>query len=99
MCSRRRWTPVALTVGSWRVGVRLTRLETGGDDVERNEAFYQDESDPIEVTPRPFAAGDDVAVTLKRTAVPPTSDQALWVAIRNSTNRSASTTTASSSTR
>ncbi len=76
----------ALTVGSWRVGVKLTRLETGGDDVERNEAFYQDESDPIEVTPRPFAAGDDVAVTMKRTAVPPTSDQALWVAIRNSTN-------------
>ena len=36
--------------------------------------------------PRPFAAGDDVAVTLKRTAVPPTTDQALWVAIRNSTN-------------
>ena len=35
---------------------------------------------------RPFAAGDDVAVTLKRTAVPPTPDQALWVAIRNSTN-------------
>ena len=44
------------------------------------------DSHPIEVTPRPFAAGDDVAVTLKRAAVQPTPDQALWVAIRNSTD-------------
>ena len=48
--------------------------------------MLQGESEPIDVLPRPFAAGDDVAVTLKRTAVPPTTDQALWVAIRNSTN-------------
>ena len=32
------------------------------------------------------AAGDEVAVSLHRAAVAPTSDQALWVSIRNSTN-------------
>ena len=38
------------------------------------------------MTQRPFAAGDEVAVTLRRASAPPTSDQALWVAIRNATN-------------
>ncbi|MEI8408968.1 MULTISPECIES: hypothetical protein [unclassified Kribbella] len=51
-----------------------------------DDDYYEAETGPIEVAPRPFAAGDDVAVTMKRTAVPPTADQALWVAIRNSTN-------------
>jgi hypothetical protein len=86
-----------LAVGSWRVAVRLTRVnrdeeagtpsdndDAGTDDDERD--VYEGVSKPIEVMPRPFAAGDDVAVTLRRTAVPATSDQALWVAIRNSTN-------------
>jgi hypothetical protein len=81
-----------LTPGSWRVAIRLTRVFTGevGDGGQRDDNddgnVYEGESPPIEVTPRPFAAGDDVAVTLKRTAVSPTPDQALWVAIRNSTN-------------
>ena len=82
-----------LAAGSWRVAIRLTRVSTdeaGDSDAERDDHddgnVYEGESPPIEVTPRPFAAGDDVAVTLKRTAVPPTPDQALWVAIRNSTN-------------
>jgi hypothetical protein len=82
-----------LSVGSWRVGVRLTRIhdDSGGDGAARADGggdpeVYYGESEPIEVAPRPFAAGDDVSVTLKRTAVPATSDQALWIAIRNSTN-------------
>jgi hypothetical protein len=66
-----------LAAGSWQVVIRL---------IDRNGRANEEESPPIEVTPRPFAAGDDVAVTLKRTAVSPTPDQALWVAIRNSTN-------------
>jgi hypothetical protein len=92
-------TPLA--VGSWRVRVRLLRVEpdeaeaeAGAGDAdagsgasgERTGAVYEGVSDPIIVLPRPFASGDDVAVTMRRTAVPPTSDQALWVAIRNSTN-------------
>jgi hypothetical protein len=61
----------------------------GDGDTDRDR--YEDRefrgvSGPIEVLPRPFAAGDDVAVTLKRSAVPATSDQALWVSIRQSTN-------------
>jgi hypothetical protein len=83
-----------LTVGSWRVGIRLTEVFGSELDEDLDEEavsgagprLLEGESAPIDLLPRPFAAGDDVAVTLKRTAVPPTSDQALWVAIRRSTN-------------
>jgi hypothetical protein len=90
-------TPLA--VGSWRVRVRLLPVDraaaadtdaadTDTDDDTRSGGRGGPEgvSDPIVVMPRPFSSGDDVAVTMRRTAVPPTSDQALWVAIRNSTN-------------
>jgi hypothetical protein len=52
----------------------------------QNRASHEAWSLPIEVRAKPFESGDDVAVTMKRTAVPATSDQALWVAIRSSTN-------------
>jgi hypothetical protein len=68
----------SLDPGAWKVIARLTPTN-GEEPID----LY---SDDIEVTPRPFQAGDDVSVTLTRAAVPPTSDQALWVAIRNSAN-------------
>jgi hypothetical protein len=81
-------TPVEATLdtgplaqGAWAVGIQLTEA----DSLEGPD-YLAGFTEPIDVTPRPFAAGDDVAVTMKRTAVPPTEDQALWVAIRNSTN-------------
>ena len=97
-----------LTPGSWQVHLTLIRVREaeGGDADDADDAandsppvIISGDSDPIEVTPRPFAAGDDVAVTLQRAAVPPTPDQALWVAIRNSTNALASRATAGSSRR
>jgi hypothetical protein len=78
-----------LTVGSVHVRVRLTELlddVSGVDELSQRPLILEGDSGPIEIRPRPFAAGDDVAVTLRRSAVPATSDQALWVAIRNSTN-------------
>jgi hypothetical protein len=78
-----------LTVGSWRVGIRLTLVAAAGDDVielDGSVDVYGGESDPIEVLARTFATGDDIAITLKRASVPPTTDQALWARIRNSTN-------------
>jgi hypothetical protein len=80
-----------LAVGPWQVRIRLTKVEeepqvAGGTQIAGGLPASMTATADIEVTPKPFAAGDDVAVTLKRTAVPPTSDQALWVAIRNSTN-------------
>jgi hypothetical protein len=85
-----------LVVGSWRVRVRLLRVDRAAADADEGDADaeaavdwgrpIEGVSEPIAVMPRPFASGDDVAVTMRRTAVPPTSDQALWVAIRNSTN-------------
>lgn len=80
-------TPLA--VGSWRVSIRLTPVHDDDDDDTAGATGDDDifgDSGPIDVLARPFASGDDVAVTMKRTAVPATTDQALWVAIRNSTN-------------
>lgn len=74
-----------LSVGSWRVGLVLTEVVEDAEEGDEPNVI-SGVSDPFEVTQRPFAAGDDVAVTLKRASVPPTSDQALWVAIRNATN-------------
>ena len=70
-----------LEIGAWQVGIQLTEA----DSLEGPD-FMEGFTDPIDVVPRPFAAGDDVGVTLKRAAVPPTQDQALWVAIRASSN-------------
>jgi hypothetical protein len=79
-----------LSVGSWEVMLHL-KLAEGAQFGSSNDNDDPPEeldgtSGPIDVAPKPFAAGDDVGVTLKRAAVPPTADQALWVAIRNSTN-------------
>jgi hypothetical protein len=75
-----------LTVGSWQVKLQLAKVaETETGEGEPEDAI-EVTTDPIEVAPKPFAAGDDVAVTLKRATVQPTPDQALWVAIRNSTD-------------
>jgi hypothetical protein len=73
-----------LGVGSWRVGLELTEVVEDSDEGDTPEPIS--EFSAFEVTPRPFAAGDEVAVTLRRASAPPTPDQALWVAIRNATN-------------
>ena len=44
------------------------------------------QTEPFEILPRPLAAGDDLAVTMRRAEVVPTADQALWAIIRRSTN-------------
>jgi hypothetical protein len=69
-----------LSVGPWRVGLVLTQV------VESDPFVIAGVSNYFQVTQRPFASGDEVAVTLRRASAPPTSDQALWVAIRNATN-------------
>lgn len=90
----------SLAVGAWRVKIRLTPVveevvveeatEEGTDEEvvwETDDSeVYEGISESITVLPRPLAAGDDLAVTLTRTAVPPTADQALWVAIRRSSD-------------
>ncbi|MFF5294188.1 hypothetical protein [Paractinoplanes globisporus] len=68
-----------LTVGSWTVVVDFAN----GPENDRTHRFGRTH---IQVRQTPFAAGDDVSVTLRRAAVQPTPDQALWVSIRNSTN-------------
>ncbi len=46
----------------------------------------QPEGGQVTVKLRPVASSDTIPVTMRRTAEAPTSDEALWVAIRNSTN-------------
>jgi hypothetical protein len=76
-----------LAVGAWQVELELTKVKDVGPDRNgKAPATIYAASDPIGVIAKPFAAGDDVAVTLKRAAVEPTPDQSLWVAIRNSTD-------------
>ena len=64
-----------LVPGAWTIGVKLLqsaktpRPRTGSSLVSLTA-----QTEPFEITPRPFAAGDDVAVTMKRTAVIPTAD-------------------------
>jgi hypothetical protein len=74
-----------LAVGQWTVRIELTPTDEENDTEARDGATLT-ASDQIRVAPRPFAAGDDVSVTMRRAAVAPTTDQALWVSIRNSTN-------------
>lgn len=76
----------AMAVGPWQVTVELTPADGSwdgdGDGDGEGPPVYTGTSDPVVVLPRPLGPGDDLAVTLKRTAVSPTSDQSLWVAIR-----------------
>lgn len=67
--------------GAWIVRAVFTQLSDGPD----RGAACVGETDPFEVTERPLASGDDLSVRLRRAAVEPTPDQALWVAIRSST--------------
>jgi hypothetical protein len=71
-----------LSVGAWQVGLVLTKVVGGRTQANPISGV----SSHFQVTQRPFASGDEVAVTLRRASAPPTSDQALWVAIRNATN-------------
>ena len=70
----------ALAPGAWTVWVRLTSADDGGPPPVHG-------SSDIEILPRLLAPGDDVTVTMRRAEVPPTTDQALWAVIRNSTDR------------
>jgi hypothetical protein len=48
-------------------------------------AFSEDGNVSIDVFPRPLSRGDELPVTLRRSATQATIDQPLWVAIRNRT--------------
>lgn len=77
--------PDGLQPGMYDVRVEL-EVKCPDTDVEKGRAtsteFARAE---VRVAARPFASGDAVAVTLRRGDVVETDDQALWVAIRNST--------------
>ena len=72
--------------GAWTISVVLTQAAPARSrPAAAPPAPLSGQTERFEITPRPFAAGDDVAVTMKRTAVFPTADQALWAMIRNTT--------------
>jgi hypothetical protein len=69
-----------LAVGSWTVGVTLTPSDGSGD------SHTATTDPPIRVGQTPFSSGDGVSVSMRRAAVPATTDQPLWVSIRASTD-------------
>ena len=69
-----------LAVGTWTVSVTLTRV-----GISTGTTVYTDTADPIRIAQAPLASGDELSVSLRRAAVPPTKDQPFWVAIRAST--------------
>ena len=77
--------------GAWTIGVKLiqagrTRRSRAAAAADPALGPFSAQTEPFEIMPRPFAAGDDVAVTMKRAEVIPTADQALWAMIRHSTD-------------
>jgi hypothetical protein len=72
--------------GAWTIGMTLTQARVPKRGAAAAPAPLSAQTEPFEITPKPFAAGDDVALTMKRTAVIPTADQALWAMIRHSTD-------------
>lgn len=74
-----------LSVGQWTVYVELASTDNPNGPGIRSGSTLR-AGTPVEVRPRPFTAGDEVSVSMRRAAVTPTTDQALWVSIRNSTN-------------
>jgi hypothetical protein len=75
--------------GAWTISVIFA--QTAAPASRRSTATappapLRGQTERFEILPRPFAAGDDVAVTMRRAAVVPTADQALWAIIRHSTN-------------
>jgi|tagenome__1003787_1003787.scaffolds.fasta_scaffold20990106_17 hypothetical protein len=82
------WDTSEVEPGTYDVFVTL------GDGVSPSETLSAAPSRGDRLTPaeiavklRPIASGDVVPVTMTRAAEPPTSDAALWVAIRYSTNQ------------
>src|SRR5262249_46184276 len=80
---RAAWDTTDLVPGSYRITAQLVD-ETGAvlTDAKGNPIEGEDTA---RIEFRPIAHGDTMPVTLRRSAVPQTRDQALWVAIRNRT--------------
>jgi hypothetical protein len=86
----------SLVPGAWTIGVTLTPVPRVPPAPPASAAAraraaaaavsLSAQTEPFEILPRPLAAGDDLAVTMRRAEVVPTADQALWAIIRRSTN-------------
>jgi len=76
------WDTTGLRVGSYSATVSATASDKDG------KAFTPGtDTQSIVVNLRPVSSGDTIPVTMRRAAEPPTSDAALWVAIRASANQ------------
>jgi hypothetical protein len=76
------WDTTGLRVGSYSATVQVTATQkTSG------AAISGTETQNIVVNIRPISSGDTLPVAMQRTSEPPTSDTALWVAIRYSANQ------------
>ncbi|HVR21927.1 MAG TPA: hypothetical protein VMU26_01270 [Candidatus Polarisedimenticolia bacterium] len=76
------WDTTGLRVGSYSATVTVSATTNGG-----TVPYGGTDSESIVVNLRPIASGDTLPVAMQRTSEPPTSDTALWVAIRFSANQ------------
>jgi len=70
------WDTSGVEPGAYQAAASVTDF--------KGVAMPSPSSTPVTVNLRPLSKGDVLPVTLRRTAEPPTSDEALWVVIRNS---------------
>jgi hypothetical protein len=75
------WDTTGTEAGIYQASVTVTDADGNPPSVPAPAQI------PVTVNLRPIASGDVLPVTMRRASEQPTSDQALWVAIRNSSNQ------------
>jgi hypothetical protein len=77
------WDTTGVEPGDYQATADITYL----DAYSTPQTVRSDQSLPVvSILPRPVASGDTIPVTMRRAQDQPTSDEALWVAIRASAN-------------
>jgi hypothetical protein len=90
------WDTTGLRAGSYSASVTVSAQDReekayAGTDAQpivvTVRPIASGDTVPVTMSPPPLSAGDTLSVTMKRAAEAPTSDAALWVAIRYSANQ------------
>ncbi len=79
------WDTTGLRIGAYRVSVTATPARRTDAQVRTQRGEIGEGNLDLTVYPRPLSRNDTIAVSMRRTAMEPTTDQALWVIIRNRT--------------
>jgi hypothetical protein len=81
---RAMFDTTSLTPGLWQITLTLTPIGATAGAAGPSSGVLSDTAEVL-VAQRPFSAGDDVSVRMRRAGGTPTADQPLWVSIRTGT--------------